>query len=279
MHIYRTESGVTACVDGAWYLLPVPDWDAWFAQEDLYFRTSELLAGLSPIEPVDLDVAGLQAPIGSQEVWACGVTYYKSRTARMEESEDAGGGDFYARVYSAERPELFFKSSATRVVGPGGAVRIRRDSTWDVPEPELTLALSSTGKINGYTIGNDMSSRSIEGENPLYLPQAKTYDGSAALGPCVYLTPEPLSADTTISIEIHRDESCVFEGEIEINQIKRSFEELAEFLFRETSFPQGAYLMTGTGVVPGTEFTLLAGDVVTIRISGIGTLTNRVAPA
>ncbi len=197
----------------------------------------------------------LLAPIGRQEIWASGVTYLRSREARMEESKDAGGGDFYARVYEAERPELFFKATAYRTVGSGEPVRIRKDSKWNVPEPELTLFVCSAGSIEGYTVGNDMSSRDIEGENPLYLPQAKSYDGSAAIGPCLYVPAEPIHADAPISIEIVRNGQAVFSGNISINRMKRKHTELVDFLFRETSFPFGTYLMTGTGIVPPDSFT------------------------
>ena len=189
-------------------------------------------------------------------------------------SKDAGGGDFYDLVYKAERPELFFKSSAHRTVGSGQQVRIRKDSGWNVPEPELTLMISSSGKIAGYTIGNDMSSRDIEGENPLYLPQAKTYDKSAAIGPCIYLTDSPLPANTEIRMEILRNGSQEFCGNIRIDQIKRKFSELIEFLFREMSFPVGCLLMTGTGIIPPNNFTLEHGDEIRITIDSIGTLVN-----
>jgi len=217
------------------------------------------------------------APIQSQEVWAAGVTYFRSRTARMAESKDAGGGTFYDKVYSAERPELFFKSTPHRIAGPGETVRLRRDSKWNVPEPELTLAISSRGRIFGYTIGNDMSSRDIEGENPLYLPQAKVYDKSAALGPCLLLSDEPLPLDTQISIEIHRGGSVAFSGSTAISQIKRTLPSLAEFLYRDNSFPHGCFLMTGTGIVPADDFTLKSGDGIRITIPAIGTLVNSVA--
>lgn len=217
------------------------------------------------------------APVGSQEIWAAGVTYWRSRTARMEESKDAGGGTFYDKVYHAERPELFFKGSPHRVAGPGAHVRIRGDSKWNVPEPELTLAINKDGRIFGYTIGNDMSSRDIEGENPLYLPQAKVYDGSTGLGPCLLVTDETLPLETVIAISIHRDGAEVFAGETQISQIKRTFPELAEFLFRDNSFPHGAYLMTGTGVVPPDSFTLRSGDEIRITIGPVGTLVNTVA--
>jgi 2-dehydro-3-deoxy-D-arabinonate dehydratase len=178
-------------------------------------------------------LADILPPIGSkQELWACGVTYLRSKIGRQEESKTAGGGDFYARVYDAERPEVFFKSSSHRVVGPNQKVRIRKDSTWDVPEPELTLVVTSSGKIVGYTIGNDMSSRSIEGENPLYLPQAKTYDGCAAVGPCIYVTEQPLNNSTNILLQISRDGSPVYEGTISVDQMKRTPEELVSFCFQ-----------------------------------------------
>jgi 2-dehydro-3-deoxy-D-arabinonate dehydratase len=224
----------------------------------------------------DVVTRNLKAPVNNQEVWASGVTYMRSREARMEESKDAGGGDFYARVYEAERPELFFKAPAYRTVGSGEAVRIRRDSKWNVPEPELTLFICSSGTIEGYTIGNDMSSRDIEGENPLYLPQAKSYDGSAALGPCLYVPGEPIHPDTAIAIEILRNGREVFYGKVSINRMKRTHTELADYLFREMTFPHGTYLMTGTGIVPPDDFTLEEDDYVRISIEGIGLLVNRV---
>ena len=184
--------------------------------------------------------------------------------------------DFYQHVYEAERPELFFKATSNRIVGSGGKVRIRRDSSWNVPEPELTLVITSGGKIVGYTVGNDMSSRSIEGENPLYLPQAKTYDACAAIGPCIYVTKKPLPANTLIDMKILRNDAVVFEGDVEISQIKRRFEELVSFLYRECSFPDGSLLMTGTGIVPTSEFTLKSGDEIRITIDHIGTLINEV---
>ena len=219
---------------------------------------------------------GLLAPIQSQEVWAAGVTYLKSRNARMEESKKSGGDNFYDRVYDADRPEIFFKATPHRVVGSGQGVRIRRDSKWNVPEPELTLFINSKGQISGYTIGNDMSSRDIEGENPLYLPQAKTYDKSAAIGPCIAIFDEPISPETTITIEILRYEISLFSNSIAINQMKRKHNELVEFLCRESSFPHGCFLMTGTGLVPNDDFTLEVGDEIRISIDGIGTLVNTV---
>jgi 2-dehydro-3-deoxy-D-arabinonate dehydratase len=216
-------------------------------------------------------------PINAQELWACGVTYFRSKVGRQEESKAAGGGDFYARVYEAERPEVFFKATSNRIVGHREKVRIRKDSTWDVPEPELTLVASSSGKIVGYTVGNDMSSRSIEGENPLYLPQAKTYDGCAAVGPCILVANGPISPQTKISLEILREGTKVFEGNVGIDQIKRKLEDLVSFVYRECSFPNGCLIMTGTGIVPSHEFTLKSGDEIRIAIDGIGTLVNTVA--
>lgn len=219
----------------------------------------------------------LLAPIGSQEVWAAGVTYEVSRQARMEESETTGSADLYARVYDAARPELFFKATTHRVVGPDQAVRIRSDSAWNVPEPELALAVSSGGSIFGVCVGNDMSSRDIEGENPLYLPQAKIYDGSAALGPAIVLGAPPVAADVELIIE--RDGDVVFRAGTSTGRIRRPFPELVEYLFRDNTFPAGCFLMTGAGVVPEGGFTLSDGDVVSITIDGVGTLRNPVVQA
>ena len=247
--------------------------DALFTAENPSALLREKMAAAPPaVRP-----PRLRAPLQSQEVWAAGVTYFRSMTARREESKDSGGGTFYDKVYHAERPELFFKSTPHRVAAPGEPVKIRGDSRWNVPEPELTLAITSRGKIFGYTIGNDMSSRDIEGENPLYLPQAKVYDRSAALGPALLVTDEPLAPSTVIALEIRRGGAAVFEGSATISQIKRSFESLAEFLFRDNSFPHGCYLMTGTGTVPPDTFTLRSGDEVHITIAPIGTLINSVA--
>jgi 2-dehydro-3-deoxy-D-arabinonate dehydratase len=201
----------------------------------------------------------------------------RSKIGRQEESKDAGSGDFYGRVYEAERPECFFKSTPHRVVGNKGFVRIRKDSTWDVPEPELTLVVTSKGKIVGYTIGNDMSSRSIEGENPLYLPQAKTYDACAAVGPCIYVTEQPLDRNTTIHLEINRNNTVVFNDKIAISQMKRIPQELVNFVYRECSFPDGCLIMTGTGIVAGSDFALQSGDEIQIAIDNIGKLVNIVA--
>jgi 2-dehydro-3-deoxy-D-arabinonate dehydratase len=225
--------------------------------------------------PVALARAALAAPIDQQEVWAAGVTYKRSRTARMEESQ--GAASFYDKVYVAARPELFLKATPHRVAGPGQPVRIRHDATWNVPEPELALVLSSRKRLVGFTIGNDMSSRDIEGENPLYLPQAKVYNQCCALGPVVTLAVAMPPADKIgIRLAVRRGGQAVFEGATSVGQMARTFEDLIGWLGRENSFPAGAFLLTGTGVVPADDFTLRAGDVVEISIDGIGTLVNPV---
>jgi 2-dehydro-3-deoxy-D-arabinonate dehydratase len=217
----------------------------------------------------------LLAPIDNQEVWAAGVTYRRSQVARMEESK--GAAVFYDQVYVAKRPELFFKATPHRVAGPGQAVRIRQDARWNVPEPELALVVNSWMKLVGFTVGNDMSSRDIEGENPLYLPQAKVYDGSCSLGPWITLAAAmPKIDDTRIDLKVERGAAVAFEGSTPVSQMARTFDDLLGWLARDNSFPQGVILLTGTGIVPGDEFTLLAGDIVKISISGIGTLTNPV---
>jgi 2-dehydro-3-deoxy-D-arabinonate dehydratase len=274
MKLYRTTAGFIVEENGNYFSLEASDWDELISSPDVYQRAQTALSGKPVQQPAATTIL---APVGNQEVWAAGVTYYRSRNARMEESKDAGGGTFYDRVYVADRPELFFKASGSRVVGPGAQVRIRKDATWSVPEPELTLLISSTGVITGYTIGNDMSSRDIEGENPLYLPQAKVYDGSCAIGPALLLSPEPLPRSTGIQIEIVRSGKTVFSGNTTLAELKREPKLLAEYLFRENSFSTGVFLMTGTGIVPGDDFTLAAGDVVKISIDGIGTLENPVA--
>jgi 2-dehydro-3-deoxy-D-arabinonate dehydratase len=222
-----------------------------------------------------LDRVQLLAPLDEQEVWAAGVTYKRSREAR--ERESAGAARFYDLVYNAERPELFFKATPRRVVGPGEEVRIRSDSRWNVPEPELALVVSPGMKIVGYTIGNDMSSRDIEGENPLYLPQAKVYAGSCSLGPVITLAGGlPTPERVTIRLSIARRGAVVFDGSTSLAAMKRSFEDLVSWLGRENSFPDGVILLTGTGIVPPDDFTLETGDEIAIDITDIGTLRNRV---
>ncbi len=277
MNIYKTAHGIIMEQNGQCYRSAQTSWDAFINRDAAYRLIQEEIKQLAPAG----DLAWLQsqkilAPIGSQEVWAAGVTYLRSKTARMEESKESGGAVFYDKVYEAERPELFFKATPHRVAATREYVRIRKDSSWDVPEPELTLIITSSAKIIGYTIGNDMSSRSIEGENPLYLPQAKVYDRCAGLGPCIKISNTPLPPQTGINMYIVRKGNKVFEGATTIGQMKRSHEELVGFLFRECSFPQGCYLMTGTCVVPGNDFTLQSGDTVHISIDGIGMLVNTV---
>lgn len=276
MKLYKTTVGIIIQKENTFCQVN-ENWDSFVNDDDLFDKMEKIVQKNDPVRNgQELIDTGLEASIGSQELWACGVTYFRSKQGRQEESKKTGGADFYQHVYEAERPEIFFKATAKRIVGHGGKVRIRKDSTWDVPEPELTLLITSNEKIVGYTVGNDMSSRSIEGENPLYLPQAKTYDGCAAIGPCVYVTKEPLPANTLIDMKIRRNGAVVFEGDVEINQIKRSFEELASFLYRECTFPSGSMLMTGTGIVPTSEFTLQSGDKIIITIDNIGKLVNEV---
>jgi 2-dehydro-3-deoxy-D-arabinonate dehydratase len=275
MKLYKTQTGIVIENDNSFYLVKENNWEQFINDDNLFKKIKALTASL-PAQGNEL-VSEVAAPIGnSQELWACGVTYLRSKVGRQEESKSSGGADFYAKVYEAERPEVFFKSTPHRVVGDGAKVNIRKDSTWDVPEPELTLVVTSSGKIIGYTIGNDMSSRSIEGENPLYLPQAKTYDACAALGPCILVTEEPLNNNTIIALEIKRNETIVFNDSIAISQMKRTVQELVGFVFKECSFPYGCLIMTGTGIVPGSDFTLQSGDIIKISIGNIGTLTNPV---
>ena len=278
MLLYKTRNGIVIGDDDKFYSVENRNWDSLINDDQLSSKLRSLVSGLKPLNRSDaLTESEILAPIGEQEVWACGVTYYRSKVGRQEESKSSGGADFYARVYEAERPEIFFKATPHRVVGHLGKVRIRKDSAWDVPEPELTLVVTTSGKIVGYTIGNDMSSRSIEGENPLYLPQAKTYDGAAAIGPCIYVTDKPLDKRTGIHLEIHRSGKVVFTGDVTIDQIVRKFEDLVSFLYRECSFPAGAFVMTGTGIVPSSDFTLRKNDEIRITIDPIGTLINTVA--
>ena len=276
MKLFKADGAVLLQTASAEYKVENLSWDALVNQENLY---DFLAAYATTHEPIASTIDGkqLKAPIGSQEIWAAGVTYLRSKEARMDESKESGAADFYAKVYEAKRPELFFKSTAARCAGPDQEVWIRRDSQWNVPEPELTLFANASGKIIGYTIGNDMSSRDIEGENPLYLPQAKCYQRSAAIGPCLLVPSKPIDADTQIHMSIERSNEIVFSGSISINQMKRKHEELIGYLFMEMDFPQGVYLMTGTCLVPPNGFTLAVGDLVHMSIDGIGSLRNKVA--
>jgi 2-dehydro-3-deoxy-D-arabinonate dehydratase len=269
MKLYRTRKGIVAEQESSFFLLPASNWDELMRTENLEQEVRALIAGAAPYGH---EIGEVLPPVISQEVWAAGVTYLRSRSARIEESQ--GAGDFYDRVYAAERPELFFKATGRRVVGPGEGVRIRSDASWSVPEPELTLLINPAGRIAGYTIGNDMSSRDIEGENPLYLPQAKVYDGSCALGPCILLSAEPLSKSTAIRLEVIRSGTTAFAATTRLSEMHRDPQDLAKYLFRENTFPDGVFLMTGTGIVPGDEFSLASGDHIRIAIDGIGVLEN-----
>ena len=279
MKIYKLEKGIAVESDaeGAFYFFEKSNFDDFVNRDDLYDWLKTQIGSQNPLNTAWFAAQKIVAPIQSQEIWAAGVTYLRSKVARMEESQASGGDTFYDKVYDAERPEIFFKGTANRAVGTNGFVNIRKDSTWDVPEPELTLFITSNNKIVGYTAGNDMSSRSIEGENPLYLPQAKVYDKCAGLGPCLYVPEKPISLDSKISLEIHRQGEVVFKGETLISQMKRSHTELVEYLTRECSFPQGVYLMTGTCIVPDYPFTLRGGDEIFITIDWIGVLKNVVS--
>jgi 2-dehydro-3-deoxy-D-arabinonate dehydratase len=274
--LYKTSKGAMAEKDGMYFNVNHP-WDELMLTNDLFSLLDEAISASQ--KPVAELLGDIEVPmLPSQELWACGVTYLRSRDGRQEESKDAGGGDFYARVYDAERPEVFHKSSYERIVGHHKPVRIRRDSTWNVPEPELTLVVNPSSRIIGYTIGNDMSSRSIEGENPLYLPQAKTYDGCASVGPCILVTSNgQIPSDSMIRMRIERNGITVFKGDVRLAQMRRSLDELVKYVYMECSFPAGCFIMTGTGIVPPSEFTLHYGDTIHIGIDGIGTLTNTVA--
>jgi 2-dehydro-3-deoxy-D-arabinonate dehydratase len=275
MKLFKTANGVVLVESDRRYEIRDVEWDQLFNRDDLLEYLKATLQTTMAATSSFSDREAI-APIGQQEVWAAGVTYFRSRTARIEESQAAGGGDFYDKVYTAERPELFYKSSPHRVAGTGQKVRIRSDSKWNVPEPELALAINSRGKIIGYTIGNDMSSRDIEGENPLYLPQAKVYDKSCALGPGILITDSELSASTEIKLEISRSDKTAYSGVTSLSAMKRKKQELVEYLFRDNSFPNGCFLLTGTGIVPPDSFTLQSGDTISITIEELGTLTNEV---
>ena len=270
--IYRAAEGLVAQRGEDCFRLAGVSLDAIFQHaEPARWLHEQLVHGPPILRPTEL-----LAPIENQEVWAAGVTYLRSRDARIDESKDAGSGTFYDRVYDAPRPEIFFKATPSRVVGTGGTVRIRGDSKWNVPEPEVTLAINNAGRIFGYTIGNDMSSRDIEGENPLYLPQAKVYAACCGLGPGLVVR-EPLPRETSIELEIRRGGHVVTTDVTSVAQMKRSFEELAGYLFRDNLFPHGTYLLTGTGIIPSADFTLQSGDQIRITIAGLGTLENIVA--
>ena len=274
MKVYKKKSDIIIQNGEQLYHLVNQDWDKFINDDGLYKKLQANIIGAPTIKIAKL--RGVDAPIDGQELWASGVTYFISKKGREEESKESGGSFFYSKVYDAPRPELFFKASKNRISGLGEAVRIRKDSSWNVPEPEWTLFITSNAKIVGYTIGNDMSSRDIEGQNPLYLPQAKTYDGCASLGPCIYVPQNPLEGPFEIHLSIERAGIIVFQESISTDQMKRKPQELVDYLFRECSFPKGAFLMTGTGIVPPLDFTLDVGDIISIEIEKIGILTNPV---
>lgn len=276
MILYKTIDEILVEHSGDLFEVPDLGWDFLVNRDDLHSFLERLIAASNPLPARDLSVSGLLPPISSQEVWAAGVTYYRSRDARMEESREAGGDSHYDKVYLAERPELFFKATSHRVVGHLQDVRVRRDSEWSVPEPELALAVTASGQIIGYTVGNDMSARDIEGENPLYLPQAKVYRQCCALGPGILVRETPLPDNTMIAMKISRKGSSVFSGSATLEQMKRRPAELVDYLYRENTFPYGCLLLTGTGIVPEGRFTLKRGDTVTITIDEVGTLINTV---
>ena len=276
MLLYRTTQGPLLHAEGQWRLVDRA-WDDLVNDDAL---PQAMASGVATLPP-DPALAGAAArplpPIGGrQELWAAGVTYFRSRTARMEESKTAGGGDFYDRVYHADRPELFLKATPHRIVGPGDALHARSDSRWIVPEPELVLVVTRTGRIIGYTIGNDLSCRDIEGENPLYLPQAKTFDRCAALGPAIFVSDAPPPPETGVHLAVRRGGQTVAQGATSLAMMKRNLGELVGYLFRDNAHPQGCLLMTGTGVVPPDDFSLRRGDIIDISIDGIGTLHNTV---
>jgi 2-dehydro-3-deoxy-D-arabinonate dehydratase len=272
MRLHRTAGGPVLEHDGA-YVRLAETWDALVNHPAL----PDHLRGAAARGPRETRLEGpILAPAAGQEVWGAGVTYDRSRAARIDESQDAGGASFYDRVYEAERPELFFKVPGWRLRGPGEPVRIRRDARWSVPEPELALCVNAAGHIVGYTLGDDLTARDIEAENPLYLPQAKTYDGCCALGPAMLVCEEPLPREAIIGLRVVRSAETVFEGSTALARMRRPFEELVRYLYRETSFPVGCVLLTGTGIVPPAEFALRVGDDIEIDLAAIGTLRNRV---
>lgn len=276
MHLYRTKESPVVEAGGKRYRIDLP-WNELFLDDNLHATLRKLIDSSDPDPELGDPKAIALAPITDQEIWAAGVTYFRSKTARMDESKEAGGGDFYDRVYDADRPEIFFKATAIRTVGHGGSMYLRDDSKWIVPEPELTLAISPGGKIIGFTIGNDLSCRDIEGENPLYLPQAKTFRDCAAIGPAIYVTDKPFAPETDISLSIKRGGKEIVSDGTTLSQMKRTLDELVGYLFSNNDHPNGCFLMTGTGIVPADDFCLQSGDEVSITIEPIGTLVNVMA--
>lgn len=276
MKLYKTKENIFIENEGKFYEFKGLDFDFVINRKNLYHS---LLRDLEPLDSMALHPGSLhlQPPLGTQPIWAAGVTYEKSKAARKQESGKSGNSGFYEKVYDAKRPELFYKASPYMVSGTDEIIYIRRDSQWSVPEPEFTVFINARGDISGFTIGNDVSSRDIEGENPLYLPQAKSYMRAAALGPCLLITEDTLDPNTGISLTIRRKKDIIYRGETYLNRMKRSFEELRDFLFAEMEFPTGVFLMTGTGIVPPDDIRLNPGDDVTIEVDSIGKLSNTIS--
>jgi 2-dehydro-3-deoxy-D-arabinonate dehydratase len=275
MHLYRTTKGFLLKTDAGFFGVHGTDFDELLNLPNLHRHLLDISRQGAAVEPPLPD--DILAPVGSQEIWAAGVTYERSKEGRREESKESGAAVFYSKVYEAERPELFFKAAGWRVVGPGGKIRVRKDTRWSVPEPELVLVINDDQQIIGYTLGDDVSSRDIEGENPLYLPQAKVYDGSCALGPAIWINEQAIDLNAEISMVVERSGKPVYQGSVSLARIRRGFNELVDYLYREISFPVGAFLLTGTGIVPPNDFTLLSGDLVRIASAPIGELVNTVA--
>jgi 2-dehydro-3-deoxy-D-arabinonate dehydratase len=260
--------------DGQYFTVHGTDFDELLNLPNLHDHLREVSRrGPAAEPPAPEDIL---APVGSQEIWAAGVTYERSREGRREESKESGAAVFYSNVYEAARPELFFKAPGWRAIGPDAKIRVRKDANWNVPEPELVLVINTDRQIIGYTLGNDVSSRDIEGENPLYLPQAKVYDGSCSIGPAIWVGNQSFDRNTEITLAVERAGKPIFEGTVSLLRIRREFNELVEYLYRELSFPVGAFLFTGTGIVPPNDFTLISGDLVRIGAAPIGELVNEV---
>jgi 2-dehydro-3-deoxy-D-arabinonate dehydratase len=275
MLLYRTAKNFLLKLDGKFFTVHGTDFDELLNLPNLWNHLLEVSRRGPAVQPPAREE--ILAPVGTQEIWAAGVTYERSREGRREESKESGAAVFYSKVYEAERPELFFKAPGWRAIGPDAKIRVRKDARWSVPEPELVLVINADRKIIGYTLGNDVSSRDIEGENPLYLPQAKVYDGSCAIGPAILVSNQPLDPNVEMTLTIERDRQPIFKGSVPLSRIRRPFGELVEYLFRELDFPVGAFLFTGTGIVPPNDLTLLSGDLVRIAAAPIGELTNEVA--
>jgi 2-dehydro-3-deoxy-D-arabinonate dehydratase len=274
MLLYRTTKGFLLKSDDQYFTVHGTDFDELLNLPNLQDHLREVSRRGPAVEPPARE--DILAPVGTQEIWAAGVTYERSREGRREESKESGAAVFYSKVYDAERPELFFKAPGWRAIGPNAKIRVRKDAKWNVPEPELVLVINSDRQIVGYTLGNDVSSRDIEGENPLYLPQAKVYDGSCSIGPAIWVSDQSFDRNTEITLAVERAGKPIFQGTVPLLRIRREFNGLVEYLYRELSFPVGAFLFTGTGIVPPNDFTLKSGDLVKIAVAPIGELINEV---